>query len=1445
MKENHSNLAELFRFVAEKFPGRTALKDHTTELSYAELYSRAACVSAAIAANRLMPGSKIACISKKNVESIIVFWGIQLSGCIAVFLDHEDGRQTNESRLNVVKPAAIVMDAECLQQMTISPGIIYFDFGDIIYTGSAAFSNEYIPVIPPGEPDICYILLTSGTTGVPKAVQVTHTNVLHYTFAIYERIGRPVNVNAAHVSTFSADLGLTGLLIALVSGGMLRVMSKIESTDPALFTDVINYDQVSLIKITPTHLLSLLGNRYSPFKTPVQNIILGGEKLSWKTVDTICSLGVCKNLFNHYGPTETTIGALAFRIEDPGTGYPETHSVPIGTSLGDGICFLDEDATTGELFIAGPGVSHGYFNNEQESRERFVTRVVNGKSTICYRTGDICKRLPDGNYEFLYRKDRQVKIKGYRIELGEIEIALSEHPNAQDVTVLISDKDEYSILEAYIRVLEGITITEEDLRQWLGERLPKYKIPSRIYFYQKTPYNSNGKIDINTLRSQVISDVDPVLIEDNQDHGNLGWPSLVRSSWRNVLHKTSVALNDNFFETGGDSLLAIQLIGRLQRYGYKIHITDLNNNPILSDFIQTKPPRIINNDMGGFSDKTTTYLTVSQQKILHQKRFNPDHYCQTILFECNKAINTREMAIAFNQVLQCHLQLTTAFSKKDDVYSIGPGIASGATLGITMLDSSRSSIEQIQQVAANLLSEISVSSGKLFMAHVFIDLTGKDYIYLACNHLVVDVISWNIIIDELLDYYEKGLTGLKPEIASENGVVHFLNVAGRWSKGEGAEGKPMEVFHLPPPLHYIQYDNTVKVLNIGLPDPLSVQLHKLEESGSGTSVSGVLLAAFSAAILDELSLLQISVDVEFHGRPQHEDLPDLSRSVSWWATTAQLNLESEALSPAFCTKLIEKNAALANSVRAYTNALPAKPSEKPSEKPDILFNYLGRFADKFGNYVTGEFKPAPFNSGPTRSKNSLEEYKLYFTFRFIGNIIFIDVQYLKSYFSAAKISLIANRFFNHLLRYMAAGDHQQMRPSLLHSSMPSVGQPLYHFPSNSRRQGMSNPATLFLTGSTGFLGNRILAEVIKDHGIKIICLIRAKDQRHAEARLKASMQYYHPHLSYGDYENRITVLCGDLSLPQFGLDENDYWELATGVDIILHAAADTNLMKNYSDLIAANINATEGIITLAGKGRKKALHFVSTLAVSGYSPDGRSKNFSEYDFDYGQFFVSDYEKSKFEAEKKVRAFFDAGGAGRIYRVGHIAADSVTGKFQQNIDQNRIYQVIKGALLLKKVPRTYCEKISFSFIDVVASGIVLFATEMARTTHRCLHIENPEYHSFIAVADMLARMNYNIEVVEMNDFRTAVSAFDGSDEDKKTVALMYNWVQRFIDFPRNTNYVQRESIDLLARCGLYFPKIDQKWFSRMMHEAVKTTFLDPPPPISKAIPELSHRRQAKG
>jgi amino acid adenylation domain-containing protein len=428
---------------------------------------------------------------------------------------------------------------------------------------------EAAPQSPPdGRPDpksLAYIVFTSGSTGAPKPVGITHESLVNYALALGGHLGADAQpMTFALVTSLATDLGNTSVYGSLCHGGTLEVVDSSATRDPRLLARRFDEVAVDVLKATPSHVRALLSERDARV-LPRRWLVLGGERLSWDLVAAIRELSTVA-IVNHYGPTETTVGACMLDVP-AGPGPVETASVPIGRPLPNTRCYvLDEQrrpvpvGQRGRLFIAGAGVAPGYVGRPDLTAERFVDDPFVADAGQMYDTGDLVRWLPDAILEFLGRDDEQLKVRGYRVEPGEIETNLRSHPDVSDAVVIgRQGPTGDTTLAAYCAVTAAVSA--EELETKLGEQLPAYMIPSAFVLLPELPRTAGGKIDRHALP-------DPPADQPVDEQGHIAprdpYEREVALIWSELLGVGEISVDSDFFRLGGHSLLATQAIAQLR-----------------------------------------------------------------------------------------------------------------------------------------------------------------------------------------------------------------------------------------------------------------------------------------------------------------------------------------------------------------------------------------------------------------------------------------------------------------------------------------------------------------------------------------------------------------------------------------------------------------------------------------------------------------------------------------------------------------------------------------------------------------------------------------------------------------------------------------------------------------------------------------------------------------
>ncbi|WNM30386.1 amino acid adenylation domain-containing protein [Streptomyces sp. Li-HN-5-11] len=564
---------ERFLRHASATPEATAVEDGRVALTYAALAERSARVAARLAEAGVGRGHVVPVLVGRGADVVVAMLAVWRTGAAFTVIDEAAPAGRIETILADTAAVAVVTDS-ALKGRLGERQTVRVVLDELPEEARAAFTDAAAPAS--GDP--AYVVYTSGSTGTPKGVTVGHGALAHYVHAIGERHPATQGSVFAMVSTFAADLGYTAVFSALASGGQLSVVPTAAVTDAVALEDWLSARQVDCLKIVPSHLAALLGAAAHPeLLLPRRLLVVGGEACPVSLVEQVRRLAPQCEMVNHYGPTETTVGVCTLPTAEAGAD-PRVATVPIGRPLPGMRAAVRDRAgrpvppwMPGELYISGPQLADGYFNQPGATAERFVTAPVAGTAAErWYRTGDVVRSLPDGCLEYLGRADRQVKINGYRVDLQEIEGLLQRAPGVRECAVaLVGDE---RLLTACVVHDDGEAAVER-LRGHVRHFAPEYMLPKVFVFLDALPRTPNGKVDAAALRVLGESASRGAAALAPRDSVELGllevWHDLLPSAGR-------IGVTDNFFEVGGHSLLALQLLAEInRRLGHRLPISVL------------------------------------------------------------------------------------------------------------------------------------------------------------------------------------------------------------------------------------------------------------------------------------------------------------------------------------------------------------------------------------------------------------------------------------------------------------------------------------------------------------------------------------------------------------------------------------------------------------------------------------------------------------------------------------------------------------------------------------------------------------------------------------------------------------------------------------------------------------------------------------------------------
>lgn len=555
---------ELFEQQAALTPDKTALVFEQDRLTYAELNAKANRLAHHLRGLGVAPDARVGVLLDRSLEMIVSVLGILKAGGAYVPLDPIQPKHRLALILEDAQPTLVLTQEQFVEALpdqsahavcldTCEPVIA--ENSDLNLSGAATTKN------------LAYVLFTSGSTGRPKGVAIEHRQLLNYVLSIQERLDLSDCASFATVSTFAADLGNTVIFPSLCAGGTLHVISQQRISDANALAEYFSHHSIDCMKIVPSHLGALLACSRPEQVLPRKRLVLGGDVSRRDWVEKLQKLAPDCVIFNHYGPTEATVGVLTYRLAEREQVY-DSFALPLGRPISNTeIYILDRNLqpvpvwVQGELHIGGDNLARGYFNRADLTAEKFIPNPFSLKpGTRLYKTGDLARYMPDGNVEFFGRADHQVKIRGFRIEPGEIEIALLKHPAVLEAVVIArEDIPGDKRIVAYV-VSKQRTATGE-LRHFLLESLPDYMVPAAFVILDNIPLTPNGKVDRRALP-----------LPEHVNHGEQAVfiaprsyvEEVIADIWAEVLMLEKVSIDENFFELGGHSLLVMQVISRLR-----------------------------------------------------------------------------------------------------------------------------------------------------------------------------------------------------------------------------------------------------------------------------------------------------------------------------------------------------------------------------------------------------------------------------------------------------------------------------------------------------------------------------------------------------------------------------------------------------------------------------------------------------------------------------------------------------------------------------------------------------------------------------------------------------------------------------------------------------------------------------------------------------------------
>ncbi len=582
-----TGIHHIFEHVAKTRPDKTALTFDGESISYETLNRKAGIVANALLKKTNKSNETVVLCVERSIDMIVGMLGILKAGCAYLPIDPNYPAE----RLDF-----ILEDAKADIILTQSSLTAIFDgFGkDLLILDAVQKTDSHSNVaMPKMDSDAtAYIIYTSGSSGYPKGVPISHGNIISSTAGRLEFY--PKNPDAfLLLSSISFDSSKAGIFWTLCTGGNLILTENRIEQDISKIENLVQQHSVTHTLMLPSLYKLILEHGDVANLGSLKTVIVAGEACTPAIADLHFEKLAVAGLYNEYGPTEATVWCLAHRVEKE----DGSKGVPIGKPVaGSEIYLLNETmnlvpyGAVGEIFIGGPGISRGYINKPELTEAAFVSHPFNENPfDKLYRTGDLGRYRKDGAIEFLGRADQQVKIRGYRIELEELEKVLVDDPSINDAVALVQEfgSGESRRLVAYVVTNEIFDVAS--VKRSLKSRIPDYMVPSNLIVVDSFPVLPNGKVDIKALRNMGRS-------ENREERDKDAFPTNATEKklvdiWQDVLNFSPIGIHDNFFEIGGDSILSIQVIAKARASGMLLspnRFFEYQTIAELADFVMSK-----------------------------------------------------------------------------------------------------------------------------------------------------------------------------------------------------------------------------------------------------------------------------------------------------------------------------------------------------------------------------------------------------------------------------------------------------------------------------------------------------------------------------------------------------------------------------------------------------------------------------------------------------------------------------------------------------------------------------------------------------------------------------------------------------------------------------------------------------------------------------------------
>ncbi|WP_426134160.1 non-ribosomal peptide synthase/polyketide synthase [Pseudomonas sp. PWP3-1b2] len=1037
----HQPVQRLIEAQVARTPDAVALTFEGQSLTFAELNVRANRLAHALIERGIGPDVLVGISLHRSLDMVIGLLAILKAGGAYVPLDPEYPAERLAYMIDDSGIDWLLTQQALATHLPIPAHVrtLMLDSGDD-WLKDAAQSN---PVSPVSAQHLAYVIYTSGSTGKPKGAGNSHGALTNRLCWMQQAYTLGAGDSVLQKTPFSFDVSVWEFFWPLMTGVRLVVAAPGDHRDPTKLASLIQREHITTLHFVPSMLQAFLLDGQLSRCTSLKNIVCSGEALPVDAQQQVFAQLPGVGLYNLYGPTEAAIDVMHWTCRDEGR-----EAVPIGEPIANLMTYILDDelnpvpsGVNGELYLSGQGLARGYHRRPDLTAERFVASPFVAGERL-YRTGDLARYRANGVIEYIGRIDHQVKIRGLRIELGEIEARLLEHAAVREAVVVALDSRSGKVLSGYVVAAQGMADDWAHLRETLAahlrQTLPEHMVPSHLTLLDTMPLSPNGKLDRKALPAPDVAQAQQTFVAP----ANAIEAALVQI-WQGVLGVERIGTGDNFFALGGDSINSIQVVSRARQQGIGLAPKDLFLNQTIQALARAASAEqsvpIDQRPVCGDSPLVPMQHLFFASEITHR-----EHWNQSLMLTPRAPLDAEHLQQALAQVVAHHDALRLRFTQRDDGTWQASHQAVDATQTLVWLRQAEGA-DEILAIANQAQRSLDLEHGPLLRCSLIAVQDGTSRLHLAVHHLVVDGVSWRVLLEDLQTAYRQ-LMDSQP-VALPSKTTAFKAWAEQLQGYAHSEALGEELTYWTERL-----DQNLPELPRARPDGSQAAVHgqrvstrldaeytqrllKQAPMAYRTQVNDLLLSALARVICEWTAQPACLVNLEGHGREDVFEGVDLSRTVGWFTSLFPVVLTPSAQLADSLKQIKEQLRAVPHKGLGYgvlrylgTPQVQARLARLPQAR--ITFNYLGQFDQSFDEQAL--FVPSAESSGDGHGDDVALGNWLSIDGRVFNGQLSLEWTFSREVFDEATVQHLADAYavaLQELIDHCCAAEYQGLTPS--------------------------------------------------------------------------------------------------------------------------------------------------------------------------------------------------------------------------------------------------------------------------------------------------------------------------------------------------------------------------------------------------------------------------------